>query len=131
MGRSIALDATGNIIVTGESWGTSGTYDMAVWRYDAAGTLDTSFNSGGAVPGIFSHHDATGFGGEDYGADVAIDPAKQGGWRVEEEFINAIRGLEPVTHTDFATAVKYMEWTDAVGKSMRTGDTVYLPPSGH
>jgi predicted dehydrogenase len=64
-------------------------------------------------------------------ADVAIDPAKQGGWRVEEEFINAIRGLEPVTHTDFATAVKYMEWTDAVGKSMRTGDTVYLPPSGH
>lgn len=64
-------------------------------------------------------------------SEVAIDPAKRGGWRVEEEFINAIRGLEPVTHTNFATAVKYMEWTDAVTKSMRTGDTVILPLTGH
>ena len=48
-----------------------------------------------------------------------------------EEFINAIRGREPVTHTDFVTAVKYMEWTDAVTKSMRSGDTVHLPSAGH
>ena len=60
-------------------------------------------------------------------AEVKVDPAKRGGWRVEEEFINAIRGLEPVTHTDFATAVKYMEWTDAVTLSMRRGEAIKLP----
>ncbi len=60
-------------------------------------------------------------------AAVEIPPEKQGDWRVEEEFINAIRGLEPVTHTDFHTAVKYMEWTDAVAHSVRSGMPVGLP----
>ena len=55
---------------------------------------------------------------------VEIDPAKKGGWRVEEEFINAIRGVEAVTHTDFTTAVKYMEWSDAVTRSLRSGISV-------
>ncbi len=32
---------------------------------------------------------------------LAIDPAKAGAWRVEEEFVNAVRGREAVTHTDF------------------------------
>jgi hypothetical protein len=58
---------------------------------------------------------------------LAIDPAKRGGWRVEEEFINAVRGREVVTHTDFVTAVKYMEWTDAVTLSMRKRREVQLP----
>ncbi len=58
---------------------------------------------------------------------IDIAPEKRGGWRVEEEFINAVRGLEPVTHTDFATALRYMEWTDAVNLSLRTGETVHLP----
>ena len=58
---------------------------------------------------------------------VRIPKRKQGGWRVEEEFINAIRGIEPVTHTDFASALAYMEWTDAVTRAMRTGTRVALP----
>ena len=58
---------------------------------------------------------------------IDVAPEKVGGWRVEEEFVNAVRGIEPVTHTDFATAVRYMEWTDAVHISMRTGETVPLP----
>ena len=45
---------------------------------------------------------------------LPIDPAKRGDWRVEEEFVNAVRGREAVTHTDFVTSVKYMEWTDLV-----------------
>lgn len=60
-------------------------------------------------------------------AVVRVPAKKIGGWRVEEEFINAIRGKEPVTHTDFATGVKYMEWTDAVTRALRTGETVPLP----
>ncbi len=58
---------------------------------------------------------------------LAIDSTKTGGWRVEEEFVNAVRGRETVTHTDFATAVKYMEWTDAVTLSMRERREVQLP----
>jgi hypothetical protein len=58
---------------------------------------------------------------------LAIDPAKRGAWRVEEEFVNAVRGREPITHTDFVTGTKYMEWTDAVAQSLRTRAEVALP----
>jgi hypothetical protein len=58
---------------------------------------------------------------------LAIDPTKVGAWRVEEEFVDAIRGREAVTHTDFVTAIKYMEWTDAVTLSMRERCEVQLP----
>jgi predicted dehydrogenase len=58
---------------------------------------------------------------------VEVDPAKRGGWRVEEEFINSIRGTERVTHTDFFTGVKYMEWTTAVSQSLHNSRAVLLP----
>ena len=51
----------------------------------------------------------------------------RGDWRVEEEFINAIRGIEPVTHTNFFDGVRYMEFTDAVNISMQRGERVTLP----
>ena len=57
---------------------------------------------------------------------VAIDPSKRGGWRVEEEFVQAIRGLEPVTHTSFEDGVKYMEFTEAVNVSLAEGCSVAL-----
>jgi hypothetical protein len=57
---------------------------------------------------------------------IEPEAGKRGGWRVEEEFVNAIRGKEAVTHTDFVTGVKYMEWTDAVAESMRTRKEVRL-----
>jgi hypothetical protein len=46
---------------------------------------------------------------------------------VEEEFVNAIRGNEVITHTDFETGVKYMEFTEAVNRSMTTGRKISLP----
>jgi hypothetical protein len=62
--------------------------------------------------------------------EVKIAKSKRGAWRVEEEFINAIRGKEEVTHTDFATAVKYMEWTDAITMSLRRREVIKLPLMG-
>ena len=47
--------------------------------------------------------------------------------RVEEEFINAIRGREPITMNTFETGVRYMEWTEAVHRSAATGAAVELP----
>jgi predicted dehydrogenase len=55
---------------------------------------------------------------------VGIPAEEVGGWRVEEEFINAIRGQEIITHTDFETGVKYMAFTEAVSRSMRESCTV-------
>ena len=60
---------------------------------------------------------------------IMIEPDKKGKWRVEEEFVNAIRGIEEITHTDFTTGAKYMEWTDAVTISMQTRELVPLPLS--
>ena len=42
-------------------------------------------------------------------------------WRVEAEFVGAIRQEEPVRFTDLATAERYMAVTDAVRRAARTG----------
>ena len=91
--------------------------------YGTEGTLKISENDAGELPfGLWG-----GQRRDERLRRIDILPEKIGGWRVEEEFVNAVRGVEPVTHTDFPTAVKYMEWTDAVTLSARTGETVHLP----
>ena len=60
-------------------------------------------------------------------SEIEVPDDEAGGWRVEEEFISAIRGQEVITHTDFATGVKYMEFTEAVHRSRRSGAAVSLP----
>jgi predicted dehydrogenase len=59
--------------------------------------------------------------------EIAIAPEKAGKWRVEEEFVNAIRGQEPIRFTTFADGVKYMEFTEAVHRSLTSGEVVALP----
>ena len=59
--------------------------------------------------------------------EIDVAPEKAGSWRVEEEFIGAIRGEEEIVLTDFATGVKYMEFTAAVHKSAATGQMVPVP----
>ena len=59
--------------------------------------------------------------------EVQIAEGKAGSWRVEEEFIGAIRGTEKVQRTTFATGVRYMEFTQAVAISSQTGQLVRLP----
>ena len=59
--------------------------------------------------------------------EIEISPDKQGAWRVEEEFINAIQGKEKVTLTPFEAGVQYMEFTEAVARSAETGRAVSLP----
>ena len=60
-------------------------------------------------------------------AAVPNPQQEQAYYRVEEEFINAIRGIEEVTMAPFETGVHYMEWTEAVHRSSQTGQAVYLP----
>ena len=92
-----------------------------VWLYGSEGTLrleqrgrDNLVLSGGKR-------------GDKEMAPIAIPADKTYSWRVEEEFIGAIRGQEQVRRTSFADAVNYMDFTEAVHISSREGRRVYLP----
>jgi predicted dehydrogenase len=54
-------------------------------------------------------------------------PEAQARHRVEEEFVNAIRGLEQVKMNTFEIGVRYMEWTEAIYRSAESGRAVSLP----
>jgi predicted dehydrogenase len=54
-------------------------------------------------------------------SEVEIPDEERWSWRVEAEFVGAIRGTEPVRLVDFATGVRYMAFTDAVHEADRTG----------
>jgi predicted dehydrogenase len=57
-------------------------------------------------------------------AEIPIPASTRIGWRVEEEFVNAIRGREKVALTTFEDGVRYMEFTDAVAKSAASSQGV-------
>ncbi len=59
--------------------------------------------------------------------EVDIPVEEQGGWKVEADFIEAIRGGPRPTLTDFATGLRYMEFTDAVERSAQRSMPVALP----
>ena len=65
--------------------------------------------------------------GDDELSEISIPDNEAGGWRVEEEFVNAMRGLEPVRFTTFDDGLKYMEFTQAVLQSSRAGERIELP----
>ena len=54
-------------------------------------------------------------------SEIPIPAARRIGWRVEEVFVNAIRGREQVSRTTFEDGVRYMEFTEAVWKSAASG----------
>jgi predicted dehydrogenase len=61
------------------------------------------------------------FGGKRGDTDLSPIESREdesGGWRVEEEFIKAIRGQEAISHTTFSDGLAYMEFTEAVHRSM-------------
>jgi hypothetical protein len=59
--------------------------------------------------------------------EIAIPEETARGWRVEAEFVEAIRTGSPVRFTDFGTGVAYMEFTEAVARSAESGEAVELP----
>jgi len=57
---------------------------------------------------------------------VEIPAAERGEWRVEADFASAIRQGTPV-FPNFQDGVDYMNFVEAVGRSMTEGRTIYLP----
>ena len=68
-GNAIALDSSGRILVTGSSRNAAGNSDMVIWRYNADGTLDTTFDA----DGIVVHNGAAGGNGDDGGNAIVLD----------------------------------------------------------
>jgi predicted dehydrogenase len=56
--------------------------------------------------------------------EIPIPAERRIGWRVEEEFVNAIRGREKISRTTFEDGVRYMEFTEAVARSAARGQAV-------
>ena len=67
IGRAMAIDGDGNILVVGESERASGNSDMTIWRYDATGSLDVSFGDGGTATYNGDEN------GDDIGYAIALD----------------------------------------------------------
>ncbi len=59
--------------------------------------------------------------------EIPIPPERARTWRVEADFVDAIRKGTPIQFTDFATGVKYMEFTEAVARSAESGAAIELP----
>ncbi len=88
-----------------------------IWLYGSEGTLhlDGKLNLSG------------GKRGDSQLSEVANPPDRQYAWRVEQEFIGAIRGEESIVHTPFDVGVHYMEFTEAVTRSAQSGQAISLP----
>ena len=89
-----------------------------VWLFGSEGTLRFEQN-GSRLTGARR--------GDGELREIVIAPEQRYEWRVEEEFIGAIRGEEPITRTTFADGVRYMEFTEAVTQSAQHGRTIPLP----
>jgi uncharacterized delta-60 repeat protein len=50
-GEAVAIDSSGRIVVAGYAWDGAGNRYLAIGRYTSSGALDTTFNSGGKMPG--------------------------------------------------------------------------------
>jgi predicted dehydrogenase len=81
------------------------------WLYGSSGTLHVDLDARrltlhrqGAEPEV-----------------VEPRPEERGDWQVEQEFVGAIRGENTVRLTDIPTAVRYMEFTDAVRRAAGSG----------
>lgn len=59
-GNGIAVDVQGRVLVTGSTTTTTGVIEMALWRFNANGTLDTAFNGDGMVSAAVGTGNASG-----------------------------------------------------------------------
>lgn len=105
---------------------------MAVYHVSSVARLGGSAFEFYGTKGSFKMEDGkvwiAGEGDDEYQL-LALPEHPRNGWQVEEDFVDAIREGKPVTHTNFADGVKYMEFTEAVQVSLAEDRKVELPLS--
>lgn len=116
-------------IVTQLQGGARGTYHLSGVTRFGPGHQIHLYGSHGTIKLLLTPEEKLLIGkeGDPSLTEPEIPPEQLGGWRVEEEFIGAIRGEEVVQFTDFATSVRYMEFTEAVHRSVAEDRPIDLP----
>ena len=116
-------------VLTQYAGGASGLYHFSGITVVGPGKQIHLYGALGTVKVLFGEHDQVYVArvGDKQFHRSEIPPEKLGGWRVEAEFVGAIRGEEPVKRTDFAAGLHYMEFTEAVARSATNGQTIKLP----
>jgi predicted dehydrogenase len=111
--------------------GACGVYHLSGAIHHGPGFQIHLYGSEGTLKYLLSPEDRLlgGRRGDGKLVEIEIPEQEAGRWRVEEEFIAAIRGEEEVKFTDFATGLRYMEFTEAVARSAQNGVAVELPLS--
>ena len=108
--------------------GARGTYRLSGVVWHSTGSSIAMFGSGGTLVYDLKRDELRGAKrGEPDLKPIPIPEGSRGGWRVEADFIDAIRGERPVTRTTFADGVAYMQFTEAVARSSRHQSPVDLP----
>lgn len=98
---------------------------MGIWLYGSEGVLHYDL-SNDRIRGSSKHSGLVSMK-EDELEELPIPEHKARPWRVEADFVDSIRQGAPVRFTDFATGVRYMEFTEAVARSAQHGAAVELP----
>ncbi|MFO0917249.1 MAG: Gfo/Idh/MocA family oxidoreductase [Planctomycetaceae bacterium] len=109
--------------------GARGVYHLSGIQHFGPGYQLHLYGSSGTIKIRFTADEDEVFVGRVGDAELRhlkIPADRRGKWRVEEEFIAAIRGEEAVRHTDFETGIRYMAFTDAVNRSAAAGEYVEL-----
>ena len=116
-----------NVLTTQED-GSSGTYRLSAVLWHKQSMSAVLYGSEGTLIYDFLRDEIRGGRRSDRSLSILPIPDElKGGWRVEEEFVSSIRGERAVTHTPFATGVRYMQFTEAVSRSSRHQIPVNLP----
>lgn len=117
-------------ILTTQQDGSCGSYRLSgVILHDAGMKIALHGSEGTLVYDLTRDEIHGARRGEPELAPLPIPANLLGGWKVEADFIAAIRRERPVTRTDFATGVRYMQFTEAVARSSRHQSPVLLPLS--
>jgi len=128
-GKSARVGTADSVqVLTTQEDGSLGVYRLSavVWREPSISV--TFHGSEGTLSYDLLRDEIQGMTrGETAPRPLPIPEATRGGWSVEADFIAAIRDERPVSHTDFATGVRYMQFTEAVARSSRHQVPVSLP----
>jgi predicted dehydrogenase len=108
--------------------GARGTYRLSGTLWHSTGSSVAMFGSRGTLVYDFKRDEIRGAkAGQPDLRSIPIPEEMRGGWRVEADFIDAIRGERPVTRTTFFDGALGMQFTEAVARSSRHQSPVDLP----
>jgi predicted dehydrogenase len=129
LGRQARVGTPDSVqVLTTQADGSCGVYRLSavVWRDNSMGVA--LYGDEGTLIYDLLHDEIRGARRDGQGLElIPIPEGERGSWQVEEDFIAAIRGERPVMRADFATGVRYMQFTEAVARSSRHQVPVSLP----